>query len=66
MNGRKLFREYAKEKHNKEAKEFICIEDQWYSQDTLITKDNQGRIEKCTIDYKDMVHWIIRRHPNGA
>jgi hypothetical protein len=41
MNGRKLFREYAKERHNKEAKE-----------------------EKCTINYKDMVHWIIRKFPN--
>ena len=66
MNGRKLFREYAQEKHNKEAKEFVRIENQWYSQDTLITKDNQGRREKCTIDYKDMVHWIIRTKPNGA
>jgi uncharacterized protein YchJ len=66
MNGRKLFREYAQEKHNKEAKEFIRIENQWYSQDTLITKDNQGREEKCTIDYKDMVDWIIRKFPNGA
>jgi uncharacterized protein YchJ len=66
MNGRKLFREYAFLEHNKEAKEFVRIENQWYSQDTLITKDNQGRREKCTIDYKDMVYWIIRTKPNGT
>jgi len=59
MNGRKLFRDYAKEKHGKEAKEFVKIVNEWYSNDTLITKDNKGSLEKCTINYKDMVHWII-------
>ena len=66
MNGRKLFLKYAQEKHNKEAKEFVRIDNEWYSQDTLITKDNNGRAENCTIDYKDMVHWIIRKFPNGT
>jgi hypothetical protein len=60
MNGRTLFREYAQQVHGKEAKEFIEIIDQFYSQDDLITKDNKGNKEKCTIDYKDMVHWIIK------
>lgn len=61
MNGRKLFREYAQHL-GKEAKEFVSVENQWYNQDTLITKDNKGNIEKCTIDYKDMVHWIIKTY----
>ena len=64
MNGRKLFREYAKDKHCKEAKEFIRIDNEWYSQDKLFTKDSKGDLEECTIDYKDMVHWIIRKFPN--
>ena len=64
MNGKKLFREYAKDKHGKEAKEFIKIEDGWYSHDLLKTRDLNGNLEECTIDYKDMVHWIIRKFPN--
>lgn len=64
MNGRKLFRDYAREKHGKQANEFVQIDSEWYNQDKLITKDGQGRIEECTIDYKEMVHWMIRKFPN--
>jgi len=64
MNGRRLFREYAQSK-GKEAKEFVEIQKDWYD-DTLITKNNKGNLERTTIDYKDMVHWIIRTKPNGA
>ena len=59
MNGRKLFREYAQSK-GAEAKEFVEIEKEFYSNDILITKDNSGKIERTTIDYKEMVNWIIR------
>ena len=59
MNGRKLFREFAQFK-NKEAKEFIKIENGFYNQDILITKDNNGKEEKTSIDYKEMIHWIIK------
>ena len=62
MNGRKLFREYAKDIHGKTAKEFVKIEGEYYNQDSLITKDEYGNIEKCTIDYKKMVHWIIKKY----
>ena len=65
MNGRKLFREYAQSK-GKEAKEFVKIEDEQYQYDTLITKDNNGKKETTSINYKDMVNWIIRTKPNGA
>ncbi len=65
MNGRRLFREYAQSK-GKEAKEFVEIKNDWYDIDILVTKDNKGNIEKCTINYKEMVHWIIRTKPNGA
>jgi hypothetical protein len=65
MNGRKLFREYAQSKGS-EAKEFVKIEKGWYNQDTLITKDNKGNKERTSIDYKDLVHWIIRTLPNGV
>ena len=63
MNGRRLFREYAQFK-GKEAKEFVDIKDEWYNQDQLTTKDNEGKIETTTIDYKEMVHWIIKTKKN--
>lgn len=63
MNGRKLFREYAKSL-GKEAKEFVKIEEEYYDEDTLITKSNLGEIEKTNISYKKMVHWIIAKFPN--
>jgi len=59
MNGRRLFREYAQEMKGKQAKSFLRIENDYYF-DTLITIDDKGNEEKSTIDYKEMVHWIIR------
>lgn len=64
MNGRRLFREYAQSK-GREAKEFVEIKteyDYWVREhsDILITKDNKHQEEKTELDYKDMVHWIIR------
>ena len=67
MNGRRLFRQYA-QSLGKEAKEFDkIIEDrESYGSDDniLITKDNSGNIEMTRIDYKKMVHWIIKTFPN--
>ena len=60
MNGRKLFREYATFKRKDNVKEFVKIIPEWYNQDTLVTKDINGNIQETTIDYKEMVHWIIR------
>ena len=60
MNGRRLFREYSQIKC-REAKEFVEIKDDWYNQDTLITKDNNGNIEETNINYKEMLHWVIRK-----
>lgn len=59
MNGRKLFREYA-QSLGKEAKEFVEIEKDWYEDDTLVTKDNQGNLEKTTLNYRDVLYWIIK------
>ncbi len=64
MNGRRLFREYAQSK-GKEAKEFVEVKDDWYNQDTLVTKDNKGDLEETSINYKQMLHWIIKTKPNG-
>ena len=64
MNGRRLYREYAQSK-GKEAKEFVKIEEDWYDNDTLITKDNIGKEERTSINYKDLVSWIIRNVKNG-
>lgn len=65
MNGRRLFRQYAQSK-GKEAKEFVKIEHEQYQYDTLITKDNNGNKETTSINYKDMVNWMIRKLPNGT
>ena len=59
MNGRKLFREYA-QSLGQEAKEFVEIQNEFYNNDTLITKDNKGNLERISIDYKTMLYWIIR------
>ena len=59
MNGRRLYREYAQWK-GKEAKEFVEIQKEFYSQDTLVTKDNNGNLERITLDYRELVNWIIR------
>lgn len=64
MNGRRLYREYAKNK-GKKAKEFVRIEEDWYNQDVLITKDDNGNIEKTNINYKDMINWIIHTKSNS-
>tara|TARA_Y100000389_G_scaffold93943_1_gene90561 strand:+ start:719 stop:913 length:195 start_codon:yes stop_codon:yes gene_type:complete len=64
MNGRRLFREYAQSK-GKEAKEFVEVKEDWYNQDTLVTKDNKGDLEETSINYKEMLHWIIKTKPNG-
>lgn len=63
MNGRKLFRQYAQSK-GKVAKEFIQVIPQFYSQDIIHTRDDDGNLEITTIDYKEMVHWIIKTKPN--
>lgn len=63
MNGKRMYREYAQSK-GKEAKEFIKIQSDWYDQDVLITKDNNGNEEKTNINYKELVHWLIRTLPN--
>ena len=60
MNGRKLLREYAQSK-GKEAVEFVEIQQGFYSQDTLVTKDSNKNQERTNIDYRDMVHWIIAK-----
>lgn len=60
MNSRAIFRLYAQQIYKKEAKEFVRIEDDFYNLDSLITKNNQGDEERCTIDYKEMVHWLFK------
>lgn len=59
MNGRRLFREYAQSK-GKDAKSFVSVTSSSYELDTLTTKDGDGNIEVTSINYKEMVHWIIK------
>ncbi len=51
MNGRKLYRKYT-QYHGKEAKEFVKIEENWYNEDVLITRNNEGCEERTTICYE--------------
>jgi cytidylate kinase len=60
MNGRRIFREYAQSR-GLEAKEFVEIKQEWYENDILVTKDNSGQIEKTSVNYKEMVHWMIKK-----
>lgn len=59
MNGRRLFREYAQSK-GCDAKEFIKIESDFYDYDTFQYKDSEGKLKTTSINYKDMVNWIIK------
>jgi len=44
-----------------EAKEFVEIKQEWSENDILVTKDNSGQIEKTSVNYKEMVHWMIKK-----
>ena len=61
MNGRKMYREYAQWR-GKEAREFVRIEPEMYQFDTLITKSNSGAEERTTLNYKDVVEFIIKKY----
>ncbi len=65
MNGRKLFREYAQSK-GKKANEFVRVDTYGYGEsDILVTKDESGNKEHTSIDYKEMVHWIIKQRKSN-
>lgn len=59
MNGRKLFREYAQSK-GYDAQEFIEIQQEFYSDDTFVFRDSNRNQKSMTLDYRDMIHWIIK------
>ena len=59
MNGRRLFREYAQSK-GKEAISFVEVLSEFHSNDTLVTLDSKHAQEYTHLNYKDMVHWIIK------
>lgn len=64
MNGRRLFREYAQSR-GREAIGFIEIKEEreyygGYIKTILITQDSKGKLEHTELEYKDMIHWIIR------
>lgn len=47
--------------NGREAAEFIEIQPGRYGDpDILITNDNSHNQERTSLDYRDMVHWIIR------
>ena len=60
MNGRKLFCEYARYKGN-DAKTFDRIDPQFYADDYFYFLDSEGKTNRMTIDYREMVHWIIAK-----
>jgi hypothetical protein len=60
MNGRRIFREYARSK-GKVATEFVSL-DKKENQEILITKDKDGNVEETVMDYRNMVFWIFRNN----
>lgn len=60
MNGRKIFREYAKSK-GKIAEEFVSLE-KIDKEEILKTKDTDGNIEETIMDYRNMVFWMFRNN----
>jgi len=58
MNRRRLFREFATYK-GKEAYEFVEMQRDYYV-DRLITKSKSGELEETTIDYQEILYWLIR------
>lgn len=62
MNAQALYRLYAQSKR-KEAKEFVEIKKDLFERlDTLITKSNSGEIERTTLNYEDVVNFIIKKN----
>jgi hypothetical protein len=62
MNGRAMYREYAKSQ-GKEAKEFVEIKSQGYgANDILITKSESGSEERTSLVYQDVVNFIIKTY----
>jgi len=63
MNHRKIFREYAKNVHKREAKEFVSLNSEFGEcGDTLITKNNNGEYKETYINYKDMCFWLFHNY----
>ena len=58
MNGRKVYRDYAKSR-GMEAAGFIEIES-GYGYNVLKTVDNQGKEEKLFINFEDVLIWVFK------
>lgn len=65
MNGRKLYREYAKSK-GLDCKEFVSVKDDYDGYQILEYKDSNGVTQKTSISVTNMLHWIINSFGNGA
>jgi hypothetical protein len=63
MNGRKLYREYAKYK-GKDCCDFIKVKDNWDGLQEFEYKDSSGAIKKMNIHPADMIIWFIKSFSN--
>lgn len=59
MNGRQTLRKYAQSK-GKDATSFVKVEETQYENDVLVTKDSNDQLERTTLDYKELFHFIVR------
>jgi len=57
--GRRILRKYAQSK-GYDAKEFVRIEEHFYSQDILVFKDSNKNQGKCDINYKNLFYYIVK------
>ena len=64
MNSRKLYREYLKST-GCDCKEFVSLENDWYSDQIVTYKDSKGIQQTKNICVKDMMMWIFKSFNNG-
>lgn len=65
MNGRKLYREYAKSK-GLDCKEFVSVKDDYDGYQILEYKDSSGSIQRTSVQTVSMLNWVINSFGNGA
>jgi len=63
MNSRKFYREYLQSK-GLDCREFISLEDDWYSAQNIEYKDSDGKLHRTSICVKDVLLWMFKNFNN--
>lgn len=65
MNGRRLYREYAKFQ-GCDCVSFVKIDEDWYGYQDFFYLDSQGIQQRLPVSTKDMIRWVIKTLSNDA